>query len=94
VTSSSRPPSGRSAAGQGMLQAQLVMQGVDGWADPLHRDARLPERRQRVGLRETDERHRSLMPVSWAAGGDYWTGCNDASARPAALIPVGPGRER
>ena len=81
-------------AGEGVLQPQFAIQGVDGWADPLHRNTGLPERGQSIGLSKTDERHGSLMAVRWPNRSDDWFGHDDTVTSPAAPVPAGPGRAR
>ena len=50
----------------------VSIQSVDRRADPLHRDTRLPERGQSVGLSKANERHRSLVAVCWPNRGNDW----------------------
>jgi hypothetical protein len=80
--------------GQRVLSAELMVQGVNRRADPLHRNARLPEGSQGVSLRETNEWHRSLVAAGGPTGGNHRAPRDDTSARPLPLAAVGLGRER
>jgi hypothetical protein len=41
-----------------------------------------------------NERHSSFMSARWPNRRNDWPGHDDTVARPAAFVPIGPGRER
>jgi hypothetical protein len=63
-----------------------------GRADALHRNPGVPECRERVGLCQPDERHRSVADAFRLNGCDNRFRAGGPFPCPSPLIPIGPGR--